>query len=192
MAKTAFSANVAYLNNYTVPGGKYAIFNVFGSAINMLINGQPLYTGFGASTGTAQVYDSNGPFVAAAGDIIAVQAVVRGGVTTGTNPFGICGFLYDTSVVKIPFTSVIIQNSTSYTVPAGKLAVFNAYVTTIAELTINGIPIAGISNALFTQTPGGTIQGPFVANASDIITAGNTFFPTTTGQFTINGFLYPP
>lgn len=198
MARTALNANLTYPAVYTVPTAKYAIFNAFSvssvaqptAQISFTINGILLYTGGQGTSATGVTYDTAGPFAANAGDVIANATVVRSGITQGSGPLGINGFLYDTSLVKTPFLSLVVQNSTSYTVPAGKLAVFNAYTTNPAILLINGVPISGISFGILASTL--PIQGPFIANAGDTIAAGAAPFATAPGQFTINGFLYPP
>ena len=205
MARTAFRAAIdSSGSSYTVPSGKYAVFNVMinqASSTNSFIIGTLNGSGFFYGS-MGQFGFRWGPFVANAGDVI-------GGFNPGgfnRTLFGISGFLWDTSTVKIPFNQVIIQSSTVYTVPSGKTAVFNAFQTwnvpTSSQygngfiLGVNGVQVA--SEGAIAGSQNSTLKGqvgPFTANSGEVVSVlGQANAGSSSGgqgAACLSGFLYP-
>ena len=220
MAKTPFNAQLTCnvsgtpLNNYTVPAGKYAVFNTYQSGPNgavFYINGSPL-----AACLFVGAYLPNlriGPFAVNGGDVLTCITGTAGawGLTNpASGPYGasINGMLFDTSNTRVPFTSILLANSATFTVPAGKYCVFNAYLHPLwgfgglFMVLINSIPVFGGPNDPTNTAVGGiTIMpqrfGPGMAKAGDVIRISNVYgsggvMPggDSVAKCIINGLLY--
>ena len=186
--------------SYTVPAGKLAICNAmpsdqgtaFLSATGVMkLNGVDTCSlGFQAAGPNSRI----GPFVFQAGDVLTSK---DNAFSSGTQRFifSVNGFLYDASVRKFPLRQVIVSNSTSYTVAAGKYVVFNAFVGPRAagtfSIKINGTIVGNILNG---NVGASGLFGPFTANTGQTITVAE--IPGTQGlsgavfDSFLCGFLY--
>ena len=201
MLKIIAAGDTGGPQSYTVPAGKYIIVNalpappitttpatgVISAVMSIVIlNGTTrLPLRFGS-------YARVGPFCFNAGDALTTDVPYS---PPNTVPPVINGFLYNTSTVKAPFTAKVIQNSSIYTIPAGKIAVFNVYSASPPYLLlINGVPSAGIPPFSGDLVPSlGARVGPITAKGGDVITHSNQGYLTMPGggpgELVINGFL---
>ena len=204
MARTPFNVRLIAPGDpggpvsYTVPAGKYIIVNAF--AAPPVVNTPPTGTLEDTTSvlimnGTRRFfikmgsYGRVGPYCFNAGDVLSTDAQY---VPMNIAPPGLNGFLYDTSTVKVPFTQTLVPSSSIYTVPAGKIAIFNVFLGSSASpfvILMNGIVAGGVPSYAQNYYPSlATRVGPMVAKGGDVISAGNQGYASVNVQ--INGFLY--
>lgn len=210
---TPFSAQITYPSgSYTIPANKTAVANFFSAMrgyqpantnvlfVNVYLNGGVAFTMVAPGAGPHV-----GPFVFNAGDVISWAPDIRGvaqswlGSTGLTPKFGMNGELYDISSTKIPFSAAIKQNSSTYTVPSGKIArfmTFQSYSTNPTDvvgqycIAVDGVDIMaagppGITSTFLFYQP----FGPIIADAGSVISVSNTIVNTVGGAF-LNGWLF--
>lgn len=220
MSVAAVNAIITYgaappADRYTVPAGKVVVVNFFCASRGFL---QGFYAGIlavnGANTVTMITPNTNGPhagpFVFNAGDVLTSPAFRGVGPSVGApNPgdpaitpkLGVVGESYDLMAnIKVPFAAILQQNSTNYTVPAGKIARFMGYYAAQAEndptlvggpcFAINGVDIADGANPGFGGGIGFYLSvGPLIAGPGSVISVNNAW-PNTVGRGYINGWLF--
>ena len=202
MARTPFQWVVKSANfgntPYVVPAGKVAILNTFRIAPPTTIIGSNDVFGLTVTyNGTpaamllyAYFSERYGPMVLAAGDTIGSTAAGGTGPSAANEVFGVQGFHYNPSSIKVPFNR-LMNTSSSYTVPAGKYVVFNIFNANgvgAFTLKINGTPVASSARSI---TQPGPASGPFMAAAGQTISFDAIMpFTVWTGNIWLTGFLY--
>jgi hypothetical protein len=225
MSVSAVNAVITYgaappADRYTVPAGKVVVVNVFcaskgfnaGTFLGSLgING----TNFVLVQSPTEVGPHCGPFVFNSGDVLTLPTGARGGApsvgnanpnpdgsyTAITPKLGIVGESYDAMPnIKVPFGAALVESSTNYTVPGGKIARFMMFIGgplvgggSRPCLAINGVDIAIISD------PGGVANitqffvpvGPLIAGPGSVLSVTSSAAPSPfPGSCYINGWLY--
>lgn len=176
--------------SYTVPAGKRVVFSLNclrdppTTAINLLINGVLIDVFYTPSTGNIP-RTTRGPYTAKAGDVISCNSALVG------SSFTLVGHEYPLDAAATPF-SAKLTSSISYTVPAGKRAVFAVHMlqdpnTTAVSLRINGLDASYFKTVSTNNIPE-PMRGPFTAKAGDVVTA----WSAGTGDWlSINGHEFP-
>jgi hypothetical protein len=200
MSKTPLNATIVSsggTSTYAIPAGQYAVYNIQqvwpvvpnnpstipGGGI-YYINTIVGYNIIWSIASPASIPLRMGPFVSNAGDVIGVlpfDTNVQGGVPGGPNPAGssvfnpaantLSGWLFTPSLIKSPVT-VLLNNTTTYTVPAGKYFIGHTFSVVgtygVYETVVSGVTVCtSLSNKAgpFTAGPGqviSVIQWPFV------------------------------
>lgn len=207
-------------DRYTVPAGKVVVVNFFCASKGFLAGYFSGVLGINGTFGTSIITPTMvgphcGPFVFNAGDVLTLPTGARGGapsvgnanpnpdgsVTAITPKLGVIGEAYDAMPnIKVPFSTALLESSTNYTVPAGKIARFMIYNGGLLNSTaggppciaINGVDIAALTNpALFALNMNIPI-GPVIAGPGAVLSVTNASAPnpSVVGSAYLNGWLY--
>lgn len=188
---------------YTVPAGKIAICNTF-DPIGFPQSNIPSAGGTGifaprilkingvdSAAVLAYAFHRYGPLVFNQGDTVSCSGYWNAGQIFPTDTgIALVGFEYPISTRKDPLGQVMIINSSSYTVPAGKHCVVNFFpVGGNALVKIDSDPVATVVSP--GPLTGGVLgHGPITANAGQVITLTGSAGAGLAGVVYMNGFTY--